>query len=312
MRIVFMGSPEFALPSLRRLIESPHQVVAVVTQPDRPAGRGRRLEPPPVKRLALEEGLPVLQPERVSADESVAALAALEPDVIVIAAFGQILRQRVLDVPKRGALNVHASLLPKYRGAAPIPAAIIAGERETGVTIMEVVRALDAGPVVAQRAIPIDPADTTGTLTGKLAQLGGDLLSETLEPWVAGTLRAEPQDESRATYAAQVRREDARLDWRLPAEDLWRRVRAYNPWPVAFTELDGTIIRVLEATPLDIEPEGPPGRVFTLDGGGFAVRCGRGSLAVVKAQRPGGRPLPAAEFLRGLRDLPGRVLGKAA
>lgn len=307
-----MGSPEFALPSLRRLIESPHQVVAVVTQPDRPAGRGRRLEPPPVKRLALEQGLPVLQPERVSADASVAALAALEPDVIVIAAFGQILRQRVLDIPKRGALNVHASLLPKYRGAAPIPAAIIAGERETGVSIMEVVRALDAGPVVAQRAIPIDPADTTGTLTGKLAQLGGDLLIETLEPWAAGTLRAEPQDESRATYAAQVTREDARLDWRLAAEDVWRRVRAYNPWPVAFTELDGTIIRVLEAAPLDVEPEGPPGRVFTLDGGGFAVRCGRGSLAVVKAQRPGGRPLRAAEFLRGLRDLPGRVLGKAA
>lgn len=311
MRIVFMGSPEFALPSLQRLMESPHQVVAVVTQPDRPAGRGRKLEPPPVKRLALECGLLVLQPERVSAEESVAVLAALDPDVIVIAAFGQILRQRVLDVPKRGALNVHASLLPKYRGAAPIPAAIIAGERETGVSIMEVVRALDAGPVVAQRAIPIEPDDTTGTLTHKLAELGGELLIETLDGWAAGAIRGEPQDESRATYAPQVTREDAHLDWRQTADELWRRIRAYNPWPVAFTELDGMIIRVLEAAPLDAEPEGPPGRVFTI-GSGFAVRCGRGSLAILKAQRPGGRPLPAPEFLRGMRDLPGRVLGKAA
>lgn len=307
-----MGSPEFALPSLRRLAESPHDIVAVVTQPDRPAGRGRGLEAPPAKRLALEFGLPVLQPEKVSADEPVAELRALEPDVIVIAAFGQILRQRVLDIPRRGSLNVHASLLPKYRGAAPIAAAIIAGERETGVTIMEVVRALDAGPMVTRRATAIEAEDTSGTLTAKLAGLGADLLLETLEPWAEGRLTAEPQDDALASYAPPVARGDARIDWEMAAEDVWRRVRAYNPWPVAHTHLDGVEIRIFEAAPLEDAPPDPPGQVFALRGGGFGVRCGRGSLAILKVQRPGGRALPGAEFLRGMRGLTGRVLGRAA
>ncbi len=307
-----MGSPEFALPSLRRLVESPHEVIAVVTQPDRPAGRGRGLEAPPAKKLALERGLPVLQPEKVSGEESVAELRALEPDVIVIAAFGQILRQRVLDIPERGSLNVHASLLPKYRGAAPIAAAIIAGERETGVTIMEVVRALDAGPMVSRRAMAIDPQDTTGTLTARLADLGAALLLETLEPWAQGRIQPELQDESLATYAPPVTREDARIDWGMSAQDIWRRVRAYNPWPVAHTHLDGVEIRIFEASPLEDAPPSPPGQVLPLPGGGFGVRCGRGSLAILKVQRPGGRALPGAEFLRGMRGLTGRVLGRAA
>ena len=317
MRLVFMGSPEFALPTLRRLIESEHDLVAVVTQPDRPAGRGRRLQPPPAKQLALEHGLPVLQPERVNALESLAALRELAPDAIVIAAYGQILRQPLLDLPRRGALNVHASLLPRYRGASPIAAAIIAGEEETGVTIQEVVLALDAGPIVAQRALPIDAHDTAGTLGEKLAQLGADLLVEVLPAWERGALTPAPQDDSQATYAPALRREDAFIDWSLPASDLWRRVRAYKPWPVATTTLDGEPLRILEAWPLKDEGDEPPGIVVALPegtdapaGAGFAVRCGRGSLAVVRAQRAGKRPLSGAELLRGARSLLGTRLGQ--
>src|SRR3990172_4398632 len=189
-----MGSPEFALPTLRRLIESEHEVVAVVCQPDRPAGRGRRLRPPPAKELAQAHDLPVLQSERVNTPDTLAALRALAPDVIVIAAYGQILKQPLLDIPQRGALNVHASLLPKYRGAAPVAAAILAGEEETGVTILEVVLKLDAGPILAQRSLPIEPQDTTGTLGEKLALLGADLLIEVLPAWERGEFAPEPQD----------------------------------------------------------------------------------------------------------------------
>src|SRR3990170_278800 len=259
VRIVFMGSPEFALPTLRRLIESEHEVVAVVCQPDRPAGRGRALRPPPVKGLAEAHGLPVLQPERVNAPDALAALRALAPDVIAIAAFGQILKQPLLDIPRRGALNVHASLLPKYRGAAPVAAAILAGEQVTGVTIMEVVLALDAGPILAQRALPIEPHDTTGTMTEKLAVLCADLLIDVLPAWERGDLVAQPQDDAAATYAPPVRREDARIDWSLPATDVWRCVRAYTRGPGATTRVAGEPLRILEGWPLDAEADVPAG-----------------------------------------------------
>ena len=315
MRVVFMGSPAFALPALQRLIDSEHEVAGVVTQPDRPAGRRRALRPPPAKEVALARGLPVLQPERVNTPEALDAIRALAPDVIVVAAYGQILKQPLLDIPERGALNVHASLLPKYRGAAPVAAAIIAGEEQTGVTIMEVILALDAGPMVAQRALPIGPRDTTGTLTEKLAALGGGLLIEVLPAWAAGDLVATPQDDSLATYAPQVRREDALIDWSLPAVDVWRRVRAYNPWPVATTSVDGAPLRILEAWPLESEAGDPPGSVVPLPGGAavpgaaFAVSCGRGLLAVVRAQRPGKRVVSGEELLRGYRGLIGKRLG---
>ena len=311
-----MGSPEFALPTLRRLIGSEHQVVGVVTQPDRPAGRGRRLRPPPAKELAQAHDLPVLQPERVNTPDTLAALRALAPDVIVIAAYGQILKQPLLDIPKRGALNVHASLLPKYRGAAPVAAAILAGEEETGITILEVVLKLDAGPILAQRSLPIEPQDTTGTLGEKLALLGADLLIEVLPAWERGEFAPEPQDESQASYAPAVRREDAVIDWSLPAVDVWRRARAYHPWPVATTSVDGEPLRILEARPLDGNPEVPPGTVISLpdgaevpSGAGFAVRCGRGLLAVVHAQRSGKRVVTGEELLRGFRGLLGKQLG---
>ena len=328
-RIVFMGSPDFALPALSRLLESEHEVAAVYTQPDRPAGRGRGLQAPPAKELALAHAVPVFQPARVSAPETVAELARLAPDLIVIAAYGQILKQPVLDVPRRGVLNVHASLLPRHRGAAPVAAAILAGDEETGVTIMRTELALDAGPILAQRRTAISPRDTAGTLTDRLAEEGADLLIEVLTAWLDGSLVPTPQDASKATYAPMLRKEDGRIDWTLPGEDIWRRVRAFTPWPGAFTHLDGQPLRLLETWPLagktggtDVDrlPAGtvvecPPRANTPSEAGmpagqpGFAVVAGRGLLAIVRVQLAGRRALTAAEFLRGQRDLKGKRLG---
>ncbi len=272
MRIVFFGSPEFALPTLEALIASPHEVVAVVTQPDRPAGRRHTLTPPPVKVAALAHGLPVLQPPKVSDEASVEALRAFDADVFVIAAYGQILRQRVLDLPKHGCLNVHASLLPRHRGASPIAAAILAGDEVAGVTIMEMVRALDAGPMVATVEEPILPSDTTGSLEARLAVAGARRLVEVIDGWASGAIAAVPQDEALVTYAPQLQRTDALIDWSRPAVDIWRAVRAYSPWPVAYTTYEGQELRILEAWPLYGHPgiEHPacrrPGRCWRLRG----------------------------------------------
>jgi len=316
-RIVFMGSPDFALPTLRRLLHSEHEVVAVYTQPDRPAGRGRAPQPQPAKTLALAHGAPVFQPPRVSAPDSVAELARLAPDLIVIAAYGQILKQPVLDVPRRGVLNVHASLLPRHRGAAPVTAAILAGDEETGVTVMQTELALDAGPILARRAVPISPHDTAGTLTERLAQEGADLLVGVLPAWLDGSLPPTPQDASKATYAPMIRKEDGLIDWGLPAEDIWRRVRAFTPWPGAFTYLEGQPLRLLDTWPLPGDGEGrSAGTVVPCPTGadvpaeaGFGVAAGRGLLAIMRLQLAGRRALPAAEFLRGQRGLMGRRLG---
>jgi len=321
-RIVFMGSPDFALPVLRRLLESTHEVVAVYTQPDRPAGRGRALQAPPAKTLALAHGVPVLQPARVSAPDSVEELAKLAPDLIVTAAYGQILKQPVLDVPRRGVLNVHASLLPRHRGAAPVAAAILAGDEETGITILQTELALDAGPILAQRRVPISPQDTTGTLTERLAEEGADLLMEALPAWLSGSLAPTSQDASVATYAPTLHKEDGRVDWGLPAEDIWRRVRAFTPWPGAFTYLDGQPLRLLDTWPLAAPAGGggdegqPAGTVIPCPPGaavpgqvGFAVATGRGLLAIMRLQLAGRRALPAADFLRGQRGLMGKRLG---
>jgi len=337
-RIVFMGSPDFALPALRRLLKSEparparlsgrqaggHEVVAVFTQPDRPAGRGRALQAPPAKRLALAHGVPVFQPARVSAPDSVDELAGLEPDLIVAAAYGQILKQPVLDIPRRGVLNVHPSLLPRHRGAAPVAAAILAGDEETGVSIMKTELALDAGPILAQRRVPISPNDTAGTLTDRLAEEGADLLMQVLPAWLDGSLHPTPQDASKATYAPMLRKEEGAVDWGLPAEDIWRRVRAFTPWPGAFTYLDGQPLRLLDTWPLATVEEGPwPGTVVPCPPGadvpdqaglpagqaGFAVVTGRGLLAILSLQLAGRRALPATDFLRGQRGLMGKRLG---
>jgi methionyl-tRNA formyltransferase len=320
MTIVFIGTPEFAVPSLRRLVADGHDVVAVVTQPDRATGRHRsRLTPPPVKEAALELGLTVLQPPTLRDPEAVAQLRALGPEVLVVAAYGQILRPEVLAIPPRGALNVHASLLPKYRGASPIAAAILAGDGETGVSIMLMDAGMDTGPVLAMRSEAISPHDTTGSLTARLAELGSDLLGETLPRWLAGEIEPRPQDESRATVTRLTRKEDGAIDWARAAADIWRQVRACNPWPGAYTSLDGDQITIWRAWPLDFGSEGAPGTIVALPAeyladtpeSAFAVRTGDGLLSVIELQRAGRRAVSSAEFLRGAPGLIGKRLEAA-
>jgi methionyl-tRNA formyltransferase len=307
MRVVFMGTPEFAVPTLRALVASGVEVVAAYTQPDRPAGRGRHLMPSPVRVAALELGVPVLQPASLRPADEVARLADFRPDVIVVAAFGQILRPNVISIPPHGILNVHASLLPRWRGAAPIPAAILAGDRETGVTIMLIDPGLDTGPMLAQEAIPIADDDTTASLTAKLATLGADLLIRTLPDWVAGRVVPVPQDDDRATLAPRIRAEDGFVDWRQPAAQIAREVRAYYPWPGARTFLHRRQLTILSATPVEGSAE-PPGAVVLEGRAGVAVATGEGLLRLLRVQLEGGKPLDVASFRAGRRDLAGAIL----
>jgi methionyl-tRNA formyltransferase len=319
MAIIFLGTPAFAVASLRRLVDEGLDIAAVYTQPDRPAGRGRRTASPPVKTAALEMGLTLHQPATLRDSSVLAELASFRPEVGVGVAYGQILRQEVLEIPRKGIVNVHPSLLPRHRGATPIPAAILAGDDETGVTIMLMDPGMDSGPILAQRRFPIEDRDTAGTLTEKLAPIAADLLAETLPLWLNDKIDPQPQDHSLATKAPLLKKEHGAIDWSLPAIDVWRRVRAYNPWPGAHTMVDGTLLRVWEAWPL---PQGTdaPGTVVALsaeqrdslppgaDQGAFGVGTGDGVLAVLTAQREGRRVLSASEFLRGMRDFIGRKL----
>lgn len=317
MRIVFMGSPEFALPTLRALAASDHEIVAVVTQPDRPAGRHHTFTPPAVKAEAINLGLAVLQPEKIGAPAAVDALRKLEPDVLVVAAFGQILSRAVLETPRRGSLNVHTSLLPKYRGASPVAAAILNGETVTGVTIMEIVRALDAGAIVAQVEEPVSPHDTTATLEARLAEAGARLLMQVLDDWAERRLEARPQDEAAASYAPLLKRADALVDWNKSAERLWREVRAFNPWPVAFTRWRGSELKLWQAWPLEGNSGSEPGTVLGTqrlpeDAGGaegLVVQTGDGRLALVQVQLQGKKAVAAPDFVRGQRDITGARLG---
>lgn len=324
MSIVFAGAPSFAVPSLRRLAGAGHAISTVITQPDQPAGRGRQLRPPPVKTAAEELGLPVWQPAGLRNPDAVARLRALAPEVIVAVAYGQILRQEVLDIAPRGVLNVHPSLLPRWRGASPVAAAILAGDDITGATIMLMDAGMDSGPVLAQRELAVDPMDTAGALAAKLAELGAGLLAQTLPRWLAGEIAPRPQDETRMTTCSLLRKEDGVIDWQAPAVDIWRRVRAYNPWPGASTILDGRLLHIWQAWPIDADRPGEPGMVVSLspeerrqlppgpDPDAFAVQTGRGLLAVLQAQRAGRRSLGAGDFLRGLPNLIGRRLGHTA
>ncbi|MDP9237893.1 MAG: methionyl-tRNA formyltransferase [Chloroflexota bacterium] len=318
MRIVFLGSPDFALPSLRKLIESQHEIVAVYTQPDRPTGRGRKVAPPPIKVLALEHGLPVRQPASISKPEIVEELRQLAPDVGVIAAYGQILRQPVLDVPRLGVLNVHASLLPRWRGASPVPAAILAGDERTGATIMKVRLELDAGPILARTALSILAEDTAGRLTKRIADAGATLLVDVLRAYAAGDAPLEEQDESKVTHAPAIKKTDALIDWeREDALAVWRKVRAYNPWPMAYSYLDAQPLRIVECVPLAHEPRSDkPGTIFVFTGvgeppalaTGFGVVTAHGDLGIVRVQGPGGKEMHAADFLRGHREINGKRL----
>jgi methionyl-tRNA formyltransferase len=307
-RIVFMGTPPFAVPTLNVLAEA-HQVAGVVTQPDRPAGRGRGMGQSAVKRAALELGLPTFQPPSLRTGEALAQLASWAPDVIVVAAFGQLLAQDVLDLPPFGCLNVHASLLPRWRGAAPVAAAILAGDDVTGVTIMQLDAGLDTGPLLALRETAILTDDTRATLSGRLSYLGAQLLAETLPAYLAGELEPQPQAESEATLADRLRKDEGELDWSRSAAELDRRIRAFAPWPGTFTTWHGRRLNVLEAEPVPDWPgSAPPGTVVEV-GTGAAVATGEGALRLQRVQLAGKRAMEIGAFLRGQRDFVGSRLG---
>lgn len=298
-RIVFMGSPEFALPALKALAER-YLLAGVVTQPDRPAGRGRALRPPPVKILAEQLAIPLIQPVRLKAPEALDQLHRWSPDLIVVAAYGQILRPEVLDLPPYGCLNVHASLLPRWRGAAPIQAAILHGDEQTGITIMRMHPGLDTGPVLTQRTTPIFPDDTAGSLSQRLSESGAELLVETLPAYFDGSIKPLPQDDTLATYAPTLKREQGALDPTHTAEELSRQVRAFNPWPGTYLHWRGDKLKVHRASPVGNDPSSEPGRTTTY-ADLPAIHTSRGLLLLEEVQPAGKRAMPGKAFLLGAR-----------
>ena len=311
--MVFMGTAELACASLQALAAAPQfQLLAAVTQPDRPKGRALKLQPSPVKADALRLGLPVLQPERARDPAFVQELRRLNPGLIVVVAYGQLLPPAILTLPPLGCFNLHASLLPKYRGAAPIQWAILNGEADTGVTILRMAEKLDTGGILAQRATAIAPEDTAATLHERLARLGAELLAGTLDNVVNNNIIARPQIEAEASYARKITKEDGRLDWSQPARSLWNRVRAFTPWPGAFTCWPGVAkprtIKIWRAS-VEEAPVGAPGTVLQADKSGILVACGGGALRIHELQLEGARRLPAAHFLAGHPMRPGDRLG---
>lgn len=303
MRLAFAGTPEFAAAALAALIDAGHEIVLVLSQPDRPAGRGMTLQASPVKQLALKHGIPVHQPEKLRTPEARQPLLDAAVDVLVVAAYGLILPQAVLDMPRLGCLNIHASLLPRWRGAAPIHRAIEAGDAETGITLMQMDAGLDTGPMLLEARIPIEAADTTGSLHDKLADLGARLVVEGLARLEKGALTPRPQPEAGVTYAAKIGKAEAELDWRRPAAELDRAVRAFDPFPGASSRMGDAIIKIWGARP--VAGVGEPGLVLSADGNGILVACGEGALLLTRLQKPGGKRLAAADFLRGFPVKPG-------
>ena len=308
MRIVFAGTPEFAAEHLKALLGTQHQVIAVYTQPDRPAGRGHKLMPSPVKQLAVEHGIPVYQPATLRAPEAQAELAALQPDLMVVVAYGLILPQVVLDTPRLGCINSHASLLPRWRGAAPIQRAVQAGDDESGVTVMQMEAGLDTGPMLLKVSTPIAPSDTGGSLHDRLAALGSQAVIQAVDALAAGTLTGEVQDDSLANYAHKLNKDEARIDWSRPAVELERQVRAFNPWPICHSTLNGEPLKVLAAN-LG-EGSGQPGQILAASKDGLTVACGEGALRLTRLQLPGGKPLNFADLYNSRREqfAPGLVL----
>jgi methionyl-tRNA formyltransferase len=310
MRIVFAGTPEFAAEHLKALIDSPYEVVAVYTQPDRPAGRGQKLMPSAVKQLAVDNGIQVLQPPTLRNAEAQAELAALKPDLMVVVAYGLILPQAVLDIPRLGCINSHASLLPRWRGAAPIQRAVEAGDSESGVTVMRMEAGLDTGPMLLKVSTPISATDTGGSLHDRLAEMGPPAVLEAVAGLAAGTLQGEVQNDSLATYAHKLNKDEARLDWSRPAVELERLIRAFNPWPICHSTLNGEAVKVLAASLST--GNGTPGEILGASKDGLIVACGEQALCLTRLQLPGGKELNFSDLFNSRREkfASGAVLGQ--
>ena len=308
LRIVFMGTPEFACPTLKTLIERGEQVVAVVTQPDRPKGRGQQTLPPPVKLLAEAHGIPVLQPVKVRHPDAIEEIRALRPDLIVVIAFGQILPKALLEIPGSGCINVHASLLPRYRGAAPLNWCIINGETETGVTTMLMDVGLDTGDMLLKRVTPIDPDEDTSSLHDRLSGIGAELLAETIDLAAVGRLAPEKQDDALTCYAPMLKKEDGLIDWGKDAPGIKNLVRGMTPWPGAYSSLDDKLLKLFRVQ--CASGSGTPGEVLAAGRDGIEVACGEGSIIINELQLEGKKRLAAAEFLAGCKLEPGAFLGK--
>lgn len=329
LRIIYMGTPQFAVPALEALIEGAtpgvvlpdgYEIATVITRPDKPVGRGQEIIYSPVKQAALAHGIPVWQPGSLKKPENIEALAGYNADLYIVAAFGQILPQAVLDQPRYGTLNIHASLLPRYRGVSPISEAILQGDSETGVTIMLLDAGVDTGPMLLKRSIPLTGEETTGSLTTTLAHVGASALLEALPQWVNGQLTPVPQDETQATHTRMIRKEDGAINWQRPAAVLARMVRAYIPWPTAYTHWRGKQLKIVQAHALEVEPEAPqpgetiaPGTASIREEAGqevLAIVTSSGLLIVTQLQLEGKRAMPTAEFLRGYPQIVGDVLGQ--
>ena len=311
MRVVYMGTPAFAIAPLEGLLATGYEVVGVYTQPDRPAGRGRELEAPPVKLYAEGRGLRVLQPASLRRPEAHRQLEALAPEVIVVAAYGRILPEEVLQMPRWGCVNIHPSLLPRHRGPSPVAYTLLEGDEVAGVTLILLDQGMDSGPVIARQEEPVSPQDTTETLTSRLFQRGAALLVESLPPYVDGRIVSQPQDDSLATYTGKLTKEEGAIRWELPAVSLWRQVRAYAPWPSSYTRWQGRLLKVTDAVPLYREEPGPPGRVVLLEEGAPApvgVVTGEGVLGLRRVQLEGRQAVEAGDFLLGHRGFAGSIL----
>ncbi len=300
LRIVFAGTPEFAAAHLKALLDTPHQIVAVYTQPDRPAGRGQKLMPSPVKQLAVENAIPVLQPPSLKDAAAQAELAALEPDLLVVVAYGLILPQAVLDIPRFGCINSHASLLPRWRGAAPIQRAVQAGDAESGVTVMQMEAGLDTGPMLLKVRTPITADDTGGSLHDRLAELGPPAVIEAIAGLASGTLMGEVQDDALANYAHKLNKDEARIDWSRPAIELERLIRAFNPWPICHSTLNEAPLKVLAGR--IGEGQGQPGEILAASKDGLTVACGTGALLLTRLQLPGGKALNFSDLFNSRRE----------
>ncbi|WP_022853066.1 methionyl-tRNA formyltransferase [Thermodesulfatator atlanticus] len=305
LRLVFMGTPSFAVPILNALLDSEDEVVAVVTQPDKPAGRGKKLTPPPVKVLALERGVPVLQPQKIKDEKFLTELRSLNPDVIVVAAYGKILPSEVLTIPRYVCINVHASLLPKFRGAAPINWAIIAGEKETGITIMQMDEGMDTGDILLMESLPISPEDTAGTLHDKLSALGAKLIVRALNLLKEGRLTPQKQPEEGVSYAPMLKKEDGLLDFSRPAKELANLIRGLDPWPTAYAYFRGKLVKFFAPSFEKKDAKASPGEILGLENGKLLVATGEGILKIGELQVEGKKRIKAEEFVRGYRPKPG-------